>query len=206
MAGLDREGGAFVPANGGTGVVGGGAFAAHFVEAVAFAGGLVIPAFHKLAGVKVRAAIAFIVDALAVEHFRPTLLIQLRHAFEGQDVGHHGGHDFRNGWAPGNLDDRFVVDHLVHRGGLGRVGGRCLHASVGCARPPRDDGLAVLGRMGQLVQERLAADDAGHAILVQGWITFHRQNVVAVIFVDGFFDDGFRLVAGSGHDRIVIIQ
>src|SRR5208282_4199457 len=60
MAGLDREGQAAVPAHGGAGVIGRRPFAAHLVEAVAFAGAFVVPCLDELAGIEMRAPIALV--------------------------------------------------------------------------------------------------------------------------------------------------
>src|SRR5699024_3415519 len=67
---LDRERNAIIPACGRAGVIGGWPFATHFVQAVTFARGVVIPTLDELSGVKVSAAIAFIVNTLTIEHQR----------------------------------------------------------------------------------------------------------------------------------------
>src|SRR5690349_11938595 len=68
VAGLDREREALVPPRRGARVVRGGSLAADLVETVALARALVVELLDELARVEVRAAIAFVVHALAVEH------------------------------------------------------------------------------------------------------------------------------------------
>src|SRR5574343_689540 len=96
VTGLHRPADAAVPAHGRTGVVGGRTLAAHLVQAVPLARPLVIPGFGKLAGIEITAAIAFVVNALAIEHLRAALAIQLRNTVEGQHVGDDTGHHFGN--------------------------------------------------------------------------------------------------------------
>src|SRR5512136_982206 len=105
MAGLDRERNAAVPAHRRAGVVGRRSLAAHLVEAIALARRLVVPFLDELARVEMRAAVAFVVDALRIKHLRPTLTIKLGQLPEGRDVSHDAGHDFRDRRAARHLDD-----------------------------------------------------------------------------------------------------
>ena len=68
VARLDGEARPLVPADGRACIVGRRAFAAHLVEAVALARVVVVPMLDELAGIEMRASIAFVVNALAVEH------------------------------------------------------------------------------------------------------------------------------------------
>jgi len=74
---------------------------------------LVVELLDELAGVEVRTPVALVVDALAVEHLRPALAVEFRHA-EGQQVGHDAGHHFRDRRAARDLDHR-LAQHLVDR-------------------------------------------------------------------------------------------
>src|ERR1035438_1518161 len=76
MAGLDGITGAFVPLDHRTGVVGDGAFAAHFVEAIALARVLVVKGLDEQAGIVVRPAIAGVVNAPAVKFLWPAQAVQ----------------------------------------------------------------------------------------------------------------------------------
>ena len=84
MAGLNREGNAAIPPHRRTGVVGRRPLAAHFIQATALAGVLVVPLFDEFASVEMRAAIAFVVDALRIEHFWPALPVEFRQPTEGE--------------------------------------------------------------------------------------------------------------------------
>ena len=206
VARLDGEGHAAVPAHGGTGVVGGGAFAAHLVQAVAFARGIVIPLFDELTRIEVRTTIAFVVDALAVEHLRSALAIQFRDAVEGQHVSHHGGHHLSDGRATRYFDDGFVGDDFVYRCGTRRVRLGCLHATPGSACAPRDDGFRIRGGFFQHLNKGASAVDAEHAVFIQRRIAFHRKNEITFVFFSDIGDDFFGLMSGCGHQRIVVVQ
>jgi hypothetical protein len=129
---------------------------------------LVVEGLDELAGVEVRPAVALVVDALAVEHLRAALAVQLGDLVEGQHVGDHAGHHLGDRRAAGHLDDGLVGDDLVDGRGLRGVGLGGLHAAPAGAGTPGDDGLAVLGHALQLLDEGLARLDAEHPVLVQG--------------------------------------
>ena len=153
-----------------------------------------------------RAAIAFVVDALAVEHLRPALTVQLGDAVKRHHIGDHRRHDFRNRRAARHLDDGFVQNHLVHRRGAGGVGLGGLHAAPGGARTPGDQRLGVFGQALEFFYKRLTTGKAEHAVFVQRRVAFHRQNVVAFVLLLDFFQDGFCLMTGGRHDGVVVIQ
>ena len=90
MPGLDGKGNAVVPAGGGAGIVGGGAFAAHLVQAQAGARALVVPRFYKLARVKVGTAVALVRLRTRGRTFRAALLHQGSAGDMGDVVGQHG--------------------------------------------------------------------------------------------------------------------
>ena len=109
---------------------------------------------------KCGAPIALVVHALAVEHLRPALRVEVGQAVEGEDVGDDAGHHLGDRRTARHLDDRLVGDDLVHRRCPGRIRLGRLDASPRRARSPRDDRLGVLGDVAQLLDERLAARDA----------------------------------------------
>jgi len=140
------------------------------------------------------------------EHLRPALPIELGDAVEGQHVGDHAGHHLGDRRAARHLDDGLVEDHLVDRRGLRRVRLGGLHATPARAGAPADDGLRVLRDVPELLDERFAADDAAHAVLVQRRVALDRQDVVALVLPHDLFEDRLRLVAGGGHQRVVVVQ
>ncbi|CAM2154325.1 hypothetical protein PT2222_300026 [Paraburkholderia tropica] len=206
VARLDRERHAVVPAHRRAGVVGGRALAAHLVEAVALARAFVVPAFDELARVEVRTPVAFVVNALAVEHLRAALAVERRQAVERDHVGDHGGHHFGNGRAARHLDDGLVENHVGDRRGARGIGLRRLHAAPRGARAPRDDGLGVGAHALELFDEGLAAGEAEHAVFVERRIAFHGDDVVALVLRADVFEDRLGLVAGGGHDRVVVVE
>ncbi len=129
VAGLDREARALVPSRRRAGVVGGRTLATDLVETIALARGFVVLGLDELAGIEVWAAVALVVDTLAVEHLRPALAVQLRDTVKGQHVSDHANHRLGDRRAAGHLDDGLVRDHLVHRRGLRRVRLGGLHAA-----------------------------------------------------------------------------
>ena len=150
-------------------------------------------------------------NALAVEHQRSPLAIQRRQLAEGQDVGHHAGHDLRNRRAPGHLDDRRVADigNLVNRCRPGRVGFGRLDTAPGGAGAPGDDGHGVLRGLSQLLGIGFAGDDAGHATglaLVQTGIALAGENVLALVLLDHLVDDTLGLMTRRRHDGVVVVE
>ena len=206
VARLDREGHAVVPAHGGAGVVGGRPLAAHLVEAEALARVLVVPLLDELAGVEMRAAVAFVVDALRIEHLRPALAVEFGQPAEGVDEGDDAGHDLGDRRAARHLDDRLVGDDLVDRRGLRRVGLGRLHAAPGGAGAPGDHRHGVGGHFLELLDEGTAAVDAEHAVFVQRRIAFDREDVLALVFFAGLLEDRFGLMARRRHDGVVIVE
>ena len=97
-------------------------------------------------------------------------------------------------------------DDLVDRRRLGRIRLGGLHAAPGGAGAPGDDRAGVLGHPFQLFDEGLAAVDAVHAAFVERRIAFDRENILAFVFLLGLLEDGFGLMAGGGHESVVVIE
>jgi len=121
-------------------------------------------------------------------------------------VSHDAGHHFRDRRAARHLDDGLVGDDFMDRGGLGRVGLGGLHATPGSAGAPGDHGLGVLGHFLQALHERAAAVDAEHAVFIERRIAFHRDDVIAFVPLGDVVEDGLGLVAGGGHQGVVVIE
>src|SRR3954471_13629677 len=113
------------------------------IEAIAFLGLLVVPLLDELAGVEMGPAVAFVVDALAVEHLGPALAVQLRHLVEGQDIADDAGHDLGDRRAARHLDDGLVEDDFMDGSGSGRIGLRRLDAAPRRAGAPGNHGHRV---------------------------------------------------------------
>ncbi len=130
MTRLDWERNAIIPACGGTGGLWAGRpFAAHFVQAVTFAGSVIIPTLDELFHIRVGAAIAFIVDSLTIEHQRTAHSVDIWQAIKGHHVSNDGAHHIRDRRAARYFDNGFVGDDFVDRRCLRRIGPRGLHAA-----------------------------------------------------------------------------
>ena len=159
-----------------------------------------------MASIEVAAAIAFVVDALAVKHLRTALTVEFGDAVESQHVGDDAGHHFGNRRATRHVDDRLAGNHLVHRRGARRVGLGGLDAAVGGTRPPADDRLGIGTGFLELFDEGTAPLDAEHAVFVERRIAFDGNDVVALVLLLDLIEDRLGLVAGSGHQGIVVIE
>src|SRR5208283_1395200 len=182
VARLNGEGHAAVPAHGRAGVVGRRTLAAHLVQAIALARVLVVPFLDELPRVEVRTAIAFVVDALGIEHLRPPLAVELRQTAEGRDEGHDAGHDLGDRRTARHLDDGLVEDDLVDGNRLRRIGLRRLHAAPGGAGAPGDERHGVFRHPLELFDEGLAAVNAIHAAFIERRIALDGEDVFAFVF------------------------
>ena len=174
MTRLDWERNAIIPACGGTGVIGGRPFAAHFVQAVTFAGSVIIPTLDELSGVEVGAAIAFIVDWLTIEHQRTAHSVDIWQAIKGHHVSNDGAHHIRDRRAARYFDNGFVGDDFVDRRCLRRIGSRGLHAAPGRAGSPGDNRAGSGSGTFEFLNKRSTAADTEHPLLAQ-----RRVNTVA---------------------------
>jgi hypothetical protein len=66
--------------------------------------------------------------------------------------------------------------------------------------------LAVLGHALELFDEGLARLDAEHAVLVERRVALHGQDVLTLVLGHDLVEDGLGLVAGGGHQGVVVVQ
>ena len=92
---LDREAGAAVPFGRGAGVVRGRSLAAQFKQAPAVARAFIVESFCKLALIVERAAIAAVVDGLAVEGLGTAQIVQFGQLAESEVMREHAGDHHR---------------------------------------------------------------------------------------------------------------
>jgi hypothetical protein len=64
----------------------------------------------------------------------------------------------------------------------------------------------VIGHVAQLLDIRPAGLHAVHAVFIQRRVALAGEDVLAVVFLDGLFQDLFGLVARRGHDRVVVVE
>jgi len=206
MAGADGERNAVVPFEGGAGIVSCWTAAAHFVEAPALASAVVVPRLDELSGVEEGAAVALIVNALAIEHFRAADAIEFGQGVEGEDVGEDAGHDLGDGRAAGHVDDGLVRDELVDGHGAGGIGMSGLDAAIGGAGAPGNDGFGVFGGFFEDVQKGIAADGAVYAAILGGSIAFNGKEIAAGVILNEFFANCFDLEAGGRLEGIIVVE
>src|SRR5512143_2534125 len=84
VAGLDREAGAAVPLGGGAGIVGGWSLAAQLIQTPAVACAFIVEGLGKLALFVEGAAVAAVVDGLAVEGLGSAQFVQRGQLAEGE--------------------------------------------------------------------------------------------------------------------------
>src|ERR1017187_1638168 len=206
VAAADGEAHAIIPFYSGTGIVSGGPAATHFIKAPALARAVIVPCFHKLAGIEERATVALVVDALAVEHPGAAVAIELGQLIESENVGEDAGHNFRDGRAARHIDNGFVgndpLDGFRTRG----IGVGILNASVRSAGSPGHDGVIVFGSLFQDIKEAAPTDRTVDASILGGGIAFHREDVAALVVLHDLLANLFALLAGRGLQRLVVIE
>src|SRR5271166_6008233 len=110
VARLDRERNAAIPFQCRAGIVSDRPFAADLVEAIAAPRAVVVETLGEFAPLIERAAVAAIMDRLAVERLRTSEVVEFRQLAERNHVGDRAGHRFGDGRAAGNVDHRFADD------------------------------------------------------------------------------------------------
>ncbi len=151
-----------------------------------------------------RAAIAFIVVALAVEHLRTKLSIHRRQTVIGEHVSDHARHDFRNRGTARNTDDRFVFDHVSDRDRLSRIRFGRVDAAPGRAGAPSDNGFSAFSDMEEFFEEGFAAGQTEHAVFAKAGRTFNSKDVVAVELFHHIFKGLMVLFTGGSHQGVVV--
>jgi hypothetical protein len=109
------------------------------------------------------------------------------------------------GGQPGTLMMGLSEMTLCDRRGAGRVRLGRLHAAPGGAGAPGDDRLGV-GHGFLISTKGLPPIDAVHAVLVERRVALDGQDVVALVLLHDLFEDGLGLVAGGGHQRVVVVE
>ena len=94
----------------------------------------------------------------------------------------------------------------LHAPGAGGVGVGRGPAAPGGAGAHSDDGCRIAGDLLDNIQRRAPADAAVDAIVLGGDGALDDEQVLSFAFVDGFFQQGFGLVTGGGHDGFVVVQ
>lgn len=190
---------------GGAGVVGHRALAAELEQAPALACPFVVEGLCELALIVEGATVAAVVDTLAVEHLGPALRVEFRQRGEGEEVRQHAGDDHRDRRAARHVHHRLVLDDGRDRHGAGRIrqGGR--QAAVGRATADRDHRCRTRGGLLQHLQVA-DAGDGGVARIAERNRAVHHQQVLAEVLAHGRLAGGFGRLAGSGLQRVVVVE
>ena len=64
----------------------------------------------------------------------------------------------------------------------------------------------MIGHVAELLDDRAAALDAEHAVFVERRIALAGKDVLAVVFLDRLLEEFLGLVAGGGHQRVVVVE
>jgi len=206
MARLDREADAAVPADRSARIVGCGAAAAHFVQAESLARIVIVERFDEQASVIIGPAVAGIVHAPRIELLRAALLVELRDSVEGEEVDEHAGHDFRDGRAALNINDRLSADHLVdrrRRGGV-RLGG--LHAPGASAVSPGDHRLRTIRNLAHDVGGGSSANAAVGPVGRRRHRALAAEQVLAAVFLYRVLEAVLGLVARRREKRLGVVE
>ncbi len=181
-------------------------FAAHFVQAVTFAGSVIIPTLDELSGVEVGAAIAFIVDSLTIEHQRTAHSVDIWQAIKGHHVSNDGAHHIRDRRAARYFDNGFVGDDFVDRRCLRRIGPRGLHAAPGRTGSPGDNRAGSGSGTFEFLNKRSTAADANIPCSPSGGLPSTARIYLPLYCVMMSSKTSPRLGSGGSHQSIVIIE
>ena len=162
--------------------------------------------FDELTGIEVTAAIALVVNTLAIEHLRTALTVERGQTVIGEDVGENASHHFGDRGAARDHNDRLVLDHFVDRHSVGRVRLGSLDAAPGGAGAPADHSLGASSNVLDLVLEDFTARDAERAVAGERHIAFDREDVLTLVLRNGVFESRFSLFTGSCHDGVVVVE
>jgi len=206
MTRADRPARAGIPQEDRTGRERRGPFAAHVIEAPPLARRIVVERLDELTGVEVGAARALVVDARPVGEQRPAVVVELGHAPEGEDV-----HDRRRDYvadrrAARDVHHRLVLDNGVDADSARRIGSRRLDVAPVRARTNGDHRLRVARR---LFQDRLGGattDRRVNPAVVERNRARDHQQVLPLVLRHRALQRGLGLVAGGGHDVVLVVE
>ncbi len=118
-----------------------------------------------------------------------------------QHAGDHG----RDRRTAGDVDDGFVFDDVGHRHRAGRIRFRIRDAAERSAGAHRDDGCRALDCLLQVIDETYSTVRAVPRI-AHGYRPVDYDEVLAIVFLHRILARLLRAEAGSGLQRVVIIE
>jgi len=159
----------------------------------------------EAAGVEVGAALAVLMDDAAVGELGPAELIDGGQAAEGEEMHHRGKEVVGVGRTAGDRHHR-LAEHVADAGGAGRVRLGGGHAAPGGAGADGDDGGGIGRALLHHVDGLVAADLAVDAVVLDRDGALDHQDILALVGLHGGLARGFGLVAGGGHQGLVVIE
>ena len=207
VAAADRPVGAFVPPHVRAVLERHRPLAPHLVEAVAGAMAFVAPRLDVLPGVVVRAALAVVVDRLAVRKEGSAEVVERRPPLEREVVDQQRRQVLDVGRARRQVDQvPDAGDGVGDAKGTSRVRGRGRDAAESGARTDRDRRRGAAADLTSDVYRRATADRAVSAISACRNRTLDDRDVGARALFDGRGEVLFGLVPCRSHDRLVIVH
>ena len=168
---------------------------------------LVSPRLDVLAGVVVGAALAVVVNRLAVGEERAAVPVERRPALEGQEVDDQRRQVLDVGRAGGEVDQIADAGHGVRDAErAGRIRRRRRDAAERGAGSDRDRGHRSAADLTGDLERRLAADRAVGAVLARRDRPLDDGDVLPGVIVDGLGEVLLGLVPGGRHDRLVVVD
>ena len=152
------------------------------------------------------AALAVVVDTLAVGEERPAEVVDGRKLAEGQHVDQGGGEILRVQRTARQIDDRRAGNHVPDPHRPGGIGGGSRDVAESGAAADGDGRLGVAHHLLQGVDRALAADGTVDAAVFAGDGALDDADVLALVLLHRRLLGGFGLVAGRSHQRLVVFQ
>ncbi len=181
-------------------------FAAELVEAVALAVSLVAELRGEAARVEVRPPRAVLVDRAAVGKQRAAAIVELRERAERRVLEHHAKEVVRIGRAAGDRHHRLAFEDHRDAGGARRIGIGGRNASPRRAGSDGDDGAGLRSDVVQDIDRGPVSHLAVNAPVFGRDRTLDDADVLAGVILDRVLQRRFRLVAGAGEQRLVIVE
>jgi hypothetical protein len=153
-----------------------------------------------------RAAGAVVVDPPVVGEQRAVLIVQGRQCATGDVLQHHAEQGVGAGRATRQIHDGPVGDDRIHAHRAGGVGVGRRHAAERGTGTDGDDRGRARGHLLHGVQPGATGQRHVLAMEFGGDRTLDHQHVLAVVGVHGVMQCGLGLVAGRGHEGLVVVQ
>jgi len=181
-------------------------FTAHLVQTPAFAVALVAELLYETPGIKVRPPRAVLMNVTVVGELWPPFFVELRQRAGRGKLQDHPEQRVRIRRTAGKIDDRLVRQEINHAHRAGRIRVGRGNPSPGGARADGDD----RRRFSCDVVEDLHGGPPGelhvNALIPGRDRALDDADVLAGVFVYGFRECCFGLLARPRHQRLVVFE